>query len=115
MIWGRKKPPLNPELIESHAPRTIILLGIAESLSPGVQICDVVDADQIDDYLACARTKTGEDHRLEFGLTGESYHPDVRLLNAIKFLEFDHRKCTNVSGLRAKRIYSAFEIGPVMN
>jgi nucleoside phosphorylase len=55
-----------------------------------VRICDVVVADQIDDYLARARAKTGENHSFEFELSGKAYRPDVRLLNMIKYLKFDH-------------------------
>ncbi len=81
---------LTRKLIDSYEPHTIVLLGIAGSLSSNVRICDVVVADQVDDYLARARANTGEDHRLDFELSGKSYRPDIRLLNTIKFFRFDH-------------------------
>ena len=81
---------LTRKLIDAYSPSTLVLLGIAGSLSPSVRLCDVVVADQINDYLARARAEPGKEHTVEFGVGGKAYRPDVKLLNVVKSFEFKH-------------------------
>jgi len=69
-------------VVNRYSPRTIILVGLAGSLSDDVLIGDVVIAEQVDDYIQDA--KYGDQG---FSLAGQVYRANARLINVVRFFE----------------------------
>jgi adenosylhomocysteine nucleosidase len=78
------------KLLERYSPRSVVLLGIAGSLSKDVKVGDVVAADQVEDYLANARVNPDGSKGFEFQLSGQVYRPHVRLNNKLANLRYRH-------------------------
>jgi len=72
-------------IIDRYEPHTIVLAGIAGSLSDDVLLGDVVVADQIDDYLQDAKYADQA-----FSLAGRVYLADSRLTNVIRYFRFSY-------------------------
>jgi nucleoside phosphorylase len=73
---------LTEYLLRTFEPRTVIVIGLAGSLSEDVRVGDVVIADEVHDYVQDGKvTPQGMVHG------GRSYRPHVRLKNAIQYLD----------------------------
>lgn len=96
-------------LIDRYDPRTVVLLGIAGSLSEGVLVGDIVVADQVDDYLQDARY--GEQG---FSLSGRVYRPNARLANFGRYFVDQHKLVwENISRRSAADIQKSIPSGQI--
>jgi len=79
--------------ISKWNPQTIIMLGIAASLSDDASVGDVIVASQVDAYLENAKAvPAANQDGYTFKLSGEVYRSSADLLQSVRNFEFAHRK-----------------------
>jgi len=71
-------------------PRTLVNLGIAAAIHDDLKLCDVVVADQVDDYLATAKAVSKGKKGWSFELRGSVYKPTYSLVQDVKNMEGAH-------------------------
>lgn len=86
---GQAANAADPLLREN--PRTLINVGIAAAIHPDLALCDVVVADQIDDYLSTVKATAGAAGVWGFRFRGSVYKPTHSRVQAVDNLQFAHR------------------------
>ena len=82
---------LTQQLLNQWEPRTLVMLGIAASLSKDAQLGDVIIASQEDAYLENSKAIPTRSHRkFDFAFSGEVYRSSTDLLSAVRNFEFVH-------------------------
>ena len=76
-------------LLRGH-PRTLVNLGIAAAIHDDLKLCDVVVADQIDDYLATTKATPRGKTGWAFELRGSVYKTSYSLVQDVENLKFAH-------------------------
>ncbi len=84
-MGGQDAGQLTHMVLDRYAPKNVIVVGIAGSLSGDVLVGDVVVADQVDDYLQDAKAVDGD-----LALAGRSYRPNIRINKTIRFFPYTH-------------------------
>lgn len=71
-------------------PRTVVNLGIAAAIHDDLELCDVVVADQVDDYFATAKAAARGKEEYSFELRGSVYKASYSLVQDVDSLQYAH-------------------------
>jgi nucleoside phosphorylase len=102
-------------LLLQTAPRTLVNLGIAAAIHDDLKLCDVVVAEQVDDYLATVKAAPRGKNGWSFELRGSVYKPTYSLVQDVDNLKDAHPEafaewrsaCAGAMAERAEKLAKA--------
>lgn len=79
---------LTRSVLERFKPRLVCVVGIAGALDDGLRLCDVLVADQAENYLHTAKAVAVGEDDFEFSLSGETYPTTHRCVSTLRNWQF---------------------------
>lgn len=83
---------LTQRLLDYANPRTVVVIGIAGTMSEDVRVGDVIAATQVESYLEDSKAIPSGNSGFRFSLAGQAYRPSENLVNTVKNFEFANRE-----------------------
>jgi len=102
-------------------PRTVVNLGIAAAIHDDLKLCDVVVADQVDDYLATVKAAARGKENYAFELRGSVYKSSYSLVQDVDNLKYAHPEafgawhasCSAAMAERTEKLTRALKSGQI--